>query len=68
MNTYTISNTKLNPNRVFILQKSELEKRFDPYLYTHEFNGYEKLLIKKPFKKFHEILKSLNNGCNFRDY
>lgn len=25
MSNYTISNTKLNPNRVFILQKSEIE-------------------------------------------
>ncbi|RLD57218.1 MAG: restriction endonuclease [Bacteroidetes bacterium] len=68
MSSYTISNTKLNLNRIFILQKSELEKRLDPYYYAHEFNAYEKLLIKKPYKKFHEILKSVNNGYDFRDY
>jgi restriction endonuclease S subunit len=68
MSSYTISNTKLNPKRIFILQKCELEKRLDPYYYAHEFNAYEKLLLKKPFKKFHEILKSVNNGYDFRDY
>ena len=36
MNRYTISNTKLNPNRVFVLQKSELEKRLDPFFYVPE--------------------------------
>ncbi len=34
MDTYTISNTKLNPNRIFILPKNELEKRFDPFYYV----------------------------------
>ncbi|MCK5822831.1 MAG: KilA-N domain-containing protein [Bacteroidales bacterium] len=43
--------------------KSELEKRLDHYFYSHEFNEHEKTLIK-----FHEILKSLNNEYDFRDY
>ncbi len=34
MSSYTISPT-LNKNRVFILQKSELEKRFDPQFYIN---------------------------------
>ena len=34
MNSYTIS-PKLKSNRVFILQKSELEKRFDPQFYIN---------------------------------
>lgn len=34
MSSYTISKS-LNPKRVFILQKSELEKRFDPQFYTN---------------------------------
>ncbi len=34
MSSYAISNPALNPNRVFILQKSELEKRFDPFFYS----------------------------------
>jgi hypothetical protein len=28
--------TKINPTRVFILQKSELEKRLDPFYYIPE--------------------------------
>ena len=67
MGNFTIS-SKLNNKRVFILQKSELEKRFDPIYYTHEFNEYEKLLNKKPYKKFNQILHSINNGFDFRDY
>jgi len=67
MSSYTISPT-LNKSRVFILQKSELEKRFDPIYYAHEYNNYDKKLSKKPFKKFHQILKSINNGYDFRDY
>ncbi|MBE7443302.1 MAG: restriction endonuclease subunit S [Flavobacteriales bacterium] len=67
MSSYTISPT-LNKSRVFILPKSELEKRFDPMYYAHEYNHYDKQLSKKPFKKFHQILKSINNGYDFRDY
>ena len=67
MSSYTISK-KLNPKKVFILQKSELEKRFDPIFYAHEFNEYENSLNKKPHKKFSQILQSINNGFDFRDY
>ncbi len=35
MELYTVSKS-LNPKRVFILQKSELEKRFDPFFYVPE--------------------------------
>lgn len=68
MSNYKLQSTALNKNRVYILQKSELEKRLDPLYYAHEFNKFEKVLIKKPFKKFHQILKSINNGFDFRDY
>lgn len=68
MSNYTIQSTALNKSRVFILQKSELEKRFDPMYYAHEYNLYDKKLSKKPFKKFHQLLKSINNGYDFRDY
>jgi len=67
MNGFTISPT-LNKNKVFLLQKSEVEKRLDPIYYAHEFNEYDKKLSKKSFKKFHELLKSVNNGYDFRDY
>ena len=41
MSSYTISPT-LNKSRVFILQKSELEKRFDPFFYVPELLELEK--------------------------
>jgi type I restriction enzyme, S subunit len=34
-NTYTITNPALNPKRVFILQKSEVENRYDPQFYIN---------------------------------
>jgi hypothetical protein len=50
MNSLTIS-TKLNPSRVFLLQKSELEKRFDPFYYVPELLELEKkVLVRKPKK------------------
>lgn len=52
--SYTISST-LNKNRVFILQKSELEKRLDPFYYS----SLNKLTIlentKLPKKKLAEV-------------
>ncbi len=68
MSSYTFTNNKLDKNKVFILQKSEIDKRFDPKFYGHIFNKYEKQLIKKSFKKFNQILKSINNGFDFREY
>ncbi len=32
--SYKINNPAINPKRVFILQKSEVEKRFDPFFYS----------------------------------
>lgn len=42
MSSYTILNTEFNPNKVFILQKSELEKRFDPLYYASNIFGFLK--------------------------
>ena len=63
MNTYTISNTKLNPNRVFILQKSELEKRLDPFYYVPELVGLEKKVLAKQPKKLRDYVKSIASGA-----
>ena len=68
MSSYRITNNKLDKNKVFILQKSEFEKRFDPEYYGHSFNQYDKILAKKPYKRFSQILKSINNGFDFRNY
>lgn len=45
MSSYTIS-TSLNQNRVFILQKSELEKDFDSLFYLPEILALEDLRRK----------------------
>ena len=59
MNTYTISNTNLNPNRVFVLQKSELEKRLDPFYYVPELVELEKRVFAKQPKKLRNYVKGI---------
>jgi hypothetical protein len=44
--TYTLPNT-INKNRIFILQKSELEKRLDPFYYIPELVELEKKVLAK---------------------
>lgn len=63
MNTYTISNTKLNPNRVFILQKSELEKRLDPFYYVPELVELEKKVLAKQPKKLRDYVNGIASGA-----
>jgi len=62
MSNYTISKS-LNPERVFILQKSELEKRLDPFFYVPELLELErKVLAKKP-KKLRDYVVSVSSGA-----
>jgi len=63
MSSYTISNTKLNPNRVFILQKSELEKRLDPFYYVPELVELEKKVLAKQPKRLRDYVKSIASGA-----
>ena len=51
MGNYTIQSTAINKNRVFILQKSELEKRLDPFYYVPELLELEKKVLAKKTKK-----------------
>lgn len=62
MSTYTISPT-LNKSRVFILQKSELEKRFDPFFYVPELLELEKKVLAKKPKKLRDYVKGLASGA-----
>ncbi|MFN3783131.1 MAG: restriction endonuclease subunit S [Spirosomataceae bacterium] len=62
MKLYTISPT-LNKNRVFILQKSELEKRFDPFFYVPELLELEKKVLAKKPKKLRDYVKGLASGA-----
>ena len=63
MNTYTISNTKLNPKHVFILQKSALEKRLDPFFYVPELVTLEKKILAKQPKKLRDYVKGIASGA-----
>ena len=62
MGNFTIS-PSLNKSRVFILQKSELEKRFDPFFYLPELLELErKVLAKKP-KRLRDFVQSIASGA-----
>ena len=63
MSSYTISNTKLNPNRVFILPKSELEKRLDPFYYVPELVELERKVLAKQPKKLRDYVKGIASGA-----
>lgn len=62
MSSYTISPT-LNKSRVFILQKSELEKRFDPFFYVPELLELEKKVLAKKPKKLRDYIKGMASGA-----
>lgn len=62
MSGYLIS-TALNKDRVFILQKSELEKRFDPFYYVPELLELEKKVLAKKPKKLRDYVVSLSSGA-----
>jgi len=63
MKLYTISNKKLNHKRVFILQKSELEKRLDPFYYVPELVELEKKVLAKRPKKLRDYVKGIASGA-----
>lgn len=62
MSSFTISNT-LNKNRVFILQKSELEKRLDPFYYVPELLELERNVLAKKPKKLRNYVVSIASGA-----
>lgn len=55
--------SSLNKNRVFILQKSELEKRFDPFYYIPELVKLEKKVLAKQPKKLRDYVKAISSGA-----
>lgn len=62
MSSYTISKS-FNPERVFILQKSELEKRLDPFFYVPELLELEKKVLAKKPKKLRDYVVSISSGA-----
>ncbi len=61
MRSYTISDIKLN--KVFILQKSEIEKRLDPFYYVPELVELEKKILAKNPKKLRDYVKGIASGA-----
>ena len=62
MSSFSISKS-LNKNRVFILQKSELEKRLDPFYYVPELVELEKKVLAQNPKKLREYVKYISSGA-----
>lgn len=63
MSNYTIQSTALNNSRVFILQKSELEKRLDPFYYVPELLELEKKVLSKEPKKLRDYVVGISSGA-----
>lgn len=63
MGNYKIKSTALNKSRVFILQKSELEKRLDPFYYVPELLELEKKVLVKEPKKLRDYVVGISSGA-----
>lgn len=62
--TYQINHSSDNlRKRVFILQKSELEKRLDPFFYVPELLELEKKVLAKKPKKLRDYVVSVSSGA-----
>lgn len=68
MSTYNLTNQKLNPNRIFILQKSEIDKRFDPQFYKQEYKTLLSKIKSKSHKRLGDIVKFSNETWNQKDF
>lgn len=62
MSGFTISPT-LNKNKVFILQKSEVEKRLDPFYYVPTLVELERKVLARHPKKLRDYVVSLSSGA-----
>ena len=67
MSSYTISPT-LNKSRVFILHKSELEKRFDPQFYKQEYKDNLEKIKRINHKRLGEVVKFSTETWNQKDF
>ncbi|MCC6721482.1 MAG: restriction endonuclease subunit S [Bacteroidia bacterium] len=61
--SYAIQSKTLNPNKVFILQKSEIEKRFDPFYYVPELVELEQKVKNKKPKRLRDYVVSIASGA-----
>lgn len=56
-------NTDINGNKVFILNRSELEKRLDPFYYIPELKELEKKVRQKDIKPLRDYVISVSSGA-----
>ncbi|MFK5958961.1 MAG: restriction endonuclease subunit S [Lutibacter sp.] len=63
MSNYTITNKSLDKNKVFILQKGEIHKRFDPFFYVPELLELEKRIVSKNPNTLRNFVKSISSGA-----
>lgn len=61
--SYAIQSKTLNSNKVFILQKSEIEKRFDPFYYVPELVELEQKVKNKNPKRLRDYVVSIASGA-----
>lgn len=67
MSSYTISPT-LNKSKVFILQKSELEKRLDPQFYKQEYKDNLEKIKRINHTRLGEVVKFSTETWNQKDF
>ncbi len=67
MSNFTISPT-LNKNKVFLIQKSELEKRLDPQYYKQDFKDNVAKIKSIPYKRLGEVVKFSSETWNQKDF
>lgn len=66
--SYRVSNSQINPNKVFILQRSELEKRLDPQFYKQEFKDNLVKLKRSNHKRLGDLVKFSSETWNQKDH
>lgn len=62
MSSFTIS-PRLNKNKIFILKRSELEKRIDPFYYVPSLVELEKKVLAKKPKRLRDYVKEIASGA-----
>ena len=62
MSSFTIS-PSVNKNKVFILQRSELEKRFAPFYYVPSLVALEKKVLAKKPKRLRDYVVDIASGA-----
>lgn len=63
MSSYTITNNSLDKDRVFILQRSEIDKRIDPFYYIPELLELENKILEKKPRRLRDYIVKIASGA-----